>query len=387
MKNQIKITLLLASMLTVLAGALVAPALPAIEKAFKDVPNGDLLTKLIITLPALFIALFSPVAGNIIDRFAKLPVFRFSLFLYAVSGSAGFVLDNIYYILVSRAFLGIAVAGIMTTATTLAGDYFRDQERNKFLGIQGAFMAFGGTVFILISGLLADISWNYPFLVYAISLIILLLTYFYLYEPEAKNNGEQVNNDKTVKSKKAVSGIYALVFLGMLLFYFIPVQSPFLINQIGIESSLLISVALVASTLFAAISSSAYGRIRQKLGFRTIFLITFTGISIGYLVLFTAGDYVIVLLGLVIAGSGFGLLMPNANTWLIQLTPPAIRGKLIGGLTSLVFLGQFLSPIAANPLIKSFQLSGLFLVGAMVAATLLIMLLSWKIVKKKMATA
>lgn len=383
MKNQIKITLLLASMLTVLSGALVAPALPAINRTFQEVPNSELLTKLIITLPALFIAIFSPVAGILIDRFKKLPYFRFSLLLYALSGSTGFILHNIYHILISRAFLGIAVAGIMTTATTLAGDYFQDQERNRFLGIQGAFMAFGGTIFILIAGLLADINWNYPFLVYSLSLIVLMLTYFYLHEPNIEHHEASKKNNRSVKSKLTVIGIYFLVFVGMLLFYFVPVQSPFLINKIGIESGLLISVALVASTLFAAISSFAYSRIKRKLSFRSIFLITFAGVTTGYLVISMADNYFNILLGLIIAGAGLGLLMPNANTWIIQISPPAIRGKLIGGLTATVFMGQFLSPIAASPLIENFQLSGLFFYGALIAAVFFIFLLFRQIIKIK----
>ncbi|MFW5762364.1 MAG: MFS transporter, partial [Cyclobacteriaceae bacterium] len=229
--------------------------------------------------------------------------------------------------------------------------------------------------------------WNYPFLVYSLSLIILVLTYFYLKEPTPKKEQVLNGNSKMIRKKRTVAGIYFLVFLGMLLFYFIPVQSPFLINQLGVSSSFLISVALVASTLFAAISSFAYGRIRHKLNFKSIFLLTFSGVAIGYLVLFIARDYLVVLVGLTISGAGLGLLMPNANTWLIQISPPAIRGKLIGGLTSIVFLGQFLSPIAAKPLIENFQLSGLFLNGALISAVLFFLLLVWKILKKKLATA
>jgi MFS family permease len=383
MKNKIKLTLLLASMLTVLSGAIVAPALPEINKAFENVPNSDLLTKLIVTLPALFIAIFSPLAGFIIDKFAKLPYFKFSLVLYALSGCAGFIIEDIYLILVSRALLGIAVAGVMTTATTLAGDYFEDEERNKFLGNQGAFMAFGGTIFILISGLLADINWHYPFLVYGLSLVVVLLTYLFLNEP-VTNKQRQYGNEKiSFQSKEIVALIYFLVFLGMLLFYFVPVQIPFLINKIGIESSFYISLALVFSTLFAAIASFTYANLKKRLHFSSIFILSFTAIGTGYFILAQAQQYFVVISGLIIAGAGLGMLMPNANTWLIAITPSAKRGKLIGGVTATVFLGQFLSPIAANPIVQAGDLFVLFFTGAMVALALGISLLLLKVFKSR----
>lgn len=43
-------------------------------------------------------------------------------------------------ILVSRALLGFAVAGIMSGFTTLILDFFRGSELNKFLGLQGALL-------------------------------------------------------------------------------------------------------------------------------------------------------------------------------------------------------------------------------------------------------
>ena len=84
--------------------------------------------------------------------------------LYGISGASGYALNNLYYILLGRAFLGIAVAGIMTVSITLIGDYFKDNKRNKFMGLQGVFMGLGGVFSISLSGILADINWNVPFL-------------------------------------------------------------------------------------------------------------------------------------------------------------------------------------------------------------------------------
>jgi MFS family permease len=67
-----KLTLLLASSLTVMAGATVSPALPAMKQHFESaIVDPDLrttLVKLIITLPALFIVIGSLIAGLVVDQ-------------------------------------------------------------------------------------------------------------------------------------------------------------------------------------------------------------------------------------------------------------------------------------------------------------------------------
>src|SRR5690606_32866450 len=69
-----KATLLLASALTIMAGATIAPALPAIETVFAAEPDAALLTRLVLTAPALAIAICAPFAGGLADRIGRRPV-------------------------------------------------------------------------------------------------------------------------------------------------------------------------------------------------------------------------------------------------------------------------------------------------------------------------
>lgn len=62
-----KATLLSASALTVMAGATIAPSLPAMQDYFAEVGSVELLVKLVLTIPALFIVIGSPIAGLIVD--------------------------------------------------------------------------------------------------------------------------------------------------------------------------------------------------------------------------------------------------------------------------------------------------------------------------------
>lgn len=362
----VKITLLLASTLTVMAGAAIAPALPSISTYFAEVPQVDLLTKLLLTLPALFIALFSPVIGFLLDRFGKMAIFQASMLLYVIAGSSGFVLANLPMLLVSRALLGIAVAGIMTTAVTLAGDYFEGQERNKFLGTQAAVMAFGGTVFVTISGLLADFGWRYPFLIYSLALPVLVMSRLYLFEPQPSSEDQQksVNGFRGLGDKIPILIlIYATAFLGMVTFYVIPVQSPFLLKEIGADRPSMQSVGLILATIMAATMAQNYARILRFLGYRGVFALCFGVMGVGFIITATAHQYYQAIIGFFLAGGGAGLMMPNANTWLMELSPPNMRGRIMGATTMAIFFGQFFSPIFFQPLVRIQGLQGAHLTG------------------------
>ena len=66
--------------------------------------------------------------------------------------------------------------------------------------------------------------------------------------------------------------------------------------------------------------------------------------------------------GMLFAGLGMGLMIPNANVWVMQLAPPEIRGREIGRLTTFWFMGQFLSPLLLLPFLDHFSQSQLFYV-------------------------
>ena len=51
-----------------MAGTTLAPALPEMIVVFQDVPNADFLVKLVLTIPALLIAIGAPFLGILLDR-------------------------------------------------------------------------------------------------------------------------------------------------------------------------------------------------------------------------------------------------------------------------------------------------------------------------------
>jgi len=63
----IVISLLLIATMGVMSGITVVSSLPLISKTFSDIPNIEFLSKLMLTIPSIVIALLAPLAGVIVS--------------------------------------------------------------------------------------------------------------------------------------------------------------------------------------------------------------------------------------------------------------------------------------------------------------------------------
>lgn len=368
----LKATLLMASTLTIMAGAIIAPGLPEMSNFFEG-SAPEVYVKAILTTPAISIVLFSATIGLLADRIGRKKTLIIALLLYAISGVSGLFIENIYTLLFSRFVLGLGVAGIMNTATALVGDYFDANERTQFLGLQAGFVSIGGIVFLNLGGLLAEWSWRGPFSLYALAFIITPLAFYCL--PQVKRN---IPDNKanpaimtlTSKNKAIAFKVFALGFLGMMFFYLIPVQIPYLLKNSFQLSATLVGLAISLSTLSGAMTSFLYQKIAKRISPGKIYMLSFMFIGLGYILIGCGNGSTAVFAGLAIAGIGTGLMMPNGSLILLALLPESIKGKWLGGLTTAIFLAQFLSPLFIAPFIAQQGIQNAFIFVAMISLAL-----------------
>ncbi|MCP4753780.1 MAG: MFS transporter [Proteobacteria bacterium] len=362
-ENLRNITLLLASTMTVMAGTTISPALPAMRAFFRDVPQVDLQIKLVLTLPALAIACGALFTGYLLDRYGRKPVLIFGLLLYGIAGSSGFLLNDLIHLLASRALLGVAVSALMTACTTLLADYYTGAVRNRLMGLQNSFMAFGGVIFLIMGGFLADFGWRYPFLVYSAAFPILIGALISIHEPKLR--GDQSTTDGPEGNtasfpKMQIWSLYLLGFGSMVAFYIYPVQIPFYLQSLGELSNARVGLIMAALNLVGAMVSMNYQRIKAKFSHLAVFAISFGFWGIGYWIIGDSRVHIQVLIGLLVTGIGTGLLFPNLMVLMVTISPEKYRGRIVGGLTMSIFLGQFLSPVILAPIIGKYHSSGSF---------------------------
>jgi MFS family permease len=362
-------TLLLVSTLTIMSGATISASLPGIAVRFADVENVALLSRLVLTLPAVFIAMFSPAAGFLVDRFGRKPLLLVSLALFSVAGASGLFLDTLPGLLVGRAVLGVAVGGIMTATTALVGDFFQGPARDRYMGLQQAFVGIGGTIFLTGGGFLAEVHWRGPFLIYTVAILLLPAALAFLPEPRRVQPATATAGEGRLGGREIA--LLGLLFLAaavnMIAFYMIPTQLPFYLEHLGFAAPSLAGTAIGAGQLVGVLSALAFAPFRRLLGIMGVFGLGFVSAGLSFLLLWGAESYAGVLVAMAVSGVCMGTIMPNFAAAAMLLAPPALRGRVSGLLVSAIFAGQFLSPIVSQPLIASWGYGGAYaIVGAVV---------------------
>lgn len=120
-------TILSMSLLTVMAGAAIAPALGVIKAHFSDAP--ELLVQFIVSIPALFIIITNLFFLNISRHYGTRAIALFGLVLYVLVGAGCFLASDIYVLLVLRALLGVSVGLVMPLSTGLLAYYYPPEQQ------------------------------------------------------------------------------------------------------------------------------------------------------------------------------------------------------------------------------------------------------------------
>jgi MFS family permease len=361
-----KWTILLTSGLAFLAPSAVAPGLPALQRDFAHVPHAEILSALVLTMPMLFIALSGPLVGWAVDRFGRRDVLIGATVLYGLSGLSVLGLETIEAILVSRAFLGVFLAAILTSVTALIGDYFTGDERNRVAGMQGAFMAFGTLIFVSLSGMLAEIHWRMGFTLFAVALLLVPLMVMSLYEPARADEsdaaataaGAGLMRDAT--PWRIIFLIYGLSFVTMVALFMIPSQTQYLLIEMGMTDPTRAGFAIGIFNFTAGIGSLFYRRLRALLSPEAIFALIYLFVGVGFIFNALATDYLTLMLALAFGGLSMGAYFANLNLSVLSRTTARVRGRALGGLTTSFFIGQFASPFYSHPLAAAFMVSGAF---------------------------
>ncbi|WDA36170.1 MFS transporter [Sphingobium sp. YC-XJ3] len=373
------IALLLSGTLPAMGVVLVSPNLSLLNAAFADVPGGAYLVSIAMTAPALCIALFSPFAGLIVDRFGRRRALLGALLLYGLFGMAPLVLDGLPAIIASRAGVGLVESVIMTAAFALFGDYFEGERRNRWLAYNGAFSAFAATLLYLAGGALGQYGWRAPFAAYGFSFFIAVFVALAAWEPAARSARDSAlakAMPKILRSRQFIA-VCALGFLSSILFFIIPLQMSVFLSARGEASTVMIGAIIAVASIGNPIGSYLF----RFLSSRTLPQLLARSYIVG-----GAG-----LVGMAISPSvlavglcafvnqlGCGLLTPALQAAAMRDLPPHARGRGGGLLITFMFLGQFVCPLVIMTLTNitsgidlTFLALGLFSVGSAILAALL----------------
>ena len=346
--GRLTFTILSISLLTVMAGAAMAPALWAVKAHFAGKP--DLLIQFIVSLPALFI-IVTNLCFPLLCRIAKTKSIAVAgLVLYVVSGTGAFFLEDISAILVLRALLGVSVGMIMPLSTGLLSYYFPPEDQSRLMGLCAAMNQIGGVIATLIAGVLANVGWNYAFLVYSMGLFVLILVLLFLPNERLetpKGSGGFVRNIK--RFYPSVLGMLLL----MICFFIFPTNFSAVCVRTTNLDPIAVTIIMVALDVVAALVGVAFGGMMRRFRLSVKYFAP-TFFLLGYLCFATSPSLPSLLVGCLFIGIANGVGVPYLNTIASIKAGQDAATTVMPLLSAALYAGQFLSPLVATPLAAKF---------------------------------
>lgn len=350
------VLLLLPITMAVMGLVVLSPVLPRMQAEFRAVAGAEYLVPMALTAPALCLALLSPVAGFICDFVGRRRTLIVALVLYAIVGVLPIFLESLTAIIIARMLLGCMEAVIVTASTTLIGDYFRGNEREKWLAYQTALASTSAVVLFTIGGALGTISWRAPFAVYAISLFYAAGLLLWTWEPARP----APTTDARIETRfpwSAVLPMCAIAVFGGIMFFTLQIQLSYLLTDtFGVHSPGTIGALIAIGSLSVPLGSFAFRR-AARLPVSLQLLLAFGLIGLSFMLMSRAPSVPVLMLWVVVNQFGCGMLLPTLVVWIMGKLPFEIRGRGTGFFMMSWWIGQFLSPQVATVLGK--QIGGL----------------------------
>lgn len=390
-------------LIDVMGWGLIIPVMADLIAQLKGIPVNEASTygALLLSVFAITQFLFSPVIGNLSDKFGRRPVLLSSLL--------GFGID---YIILALAptygwlFIGRIIAGItgasFTTATAYIADVSTDETtRAKNFGLIGAAFGLGFVLGPALGALLATWGIRAPF--YAAAALCLLncvFGYFFLPESLSKENRrpfewKRANPFGSLKFLTRHPEIGGLA-LGFFLIY-LGAQSVqgnwnfFTIYRFNWSEKMVgISLAVVG-VLVGAVQAGLTRVINPKIGNEKSIYLGLSLYALG-LILFAFATEGWMMFAFLIPYCLGGICGPSLQSIISGHVPSNQQGELQGALTSLMSLTTIIGPLIMNSTFAyftsdkaPFYLPGIhFLIGA--ACMLMSIFITYRVLSQEKKT-
>ena len=340
---------LAASTLTLMALMALSPVLNLIRE---DLNLTASHIGFLVTVYAGFVALSSPFVGIAIDRWGPKALLVSGLLVYGLSGSAGLFIDSYDPLVASRAVLALAVAAIFSAVSVIIGQNYHGKDLHQMMGLRVSVNYFATVIWSTLGGWLGAFSWHAPFALYLVGIPLGLATLRWVPKSPTQSGSTGVNKVtfRTIISQQPVLiTIYALIFMTGFILSAMSVYLPQLLERVGVSNTFTIGLFVSVLTLTVAVISLLYGRIKTVLDYGTIAITAVALWALGFAVIVLAPGKATLFIAVVIIGLGPGLTLPATIAWASEIGPENLRGSITSNVTTFIYLGIFLAPVALAP--------------------------------------
>ena len=322
------------------------------------------VTGLMVTIPGIFAAIAAPATLIAAGRWDRRHVLMALLALLVLSNLVVGFAPNVYFLLLGRMLLGLAVGGFWTVAGALGPRLRpgRDAGRATSIILSGISL---GTVAGVPAGTLAGqfAGWRAVFMAAAVVAVLVVLTLAKLVPSlPAKRTSGVSHLYRSLRLPQVKLGLLAvgLAFAGQFAAY--TYIAPFFDSTSGIRASTLSAVLLGYGV--AGFFGNLLGGWLATQSIKRTFLITTLLLGAGLAVLYSVGAWSAPAIATTLAwGIGFGMLPIASQTLMLSADPErpeSVSALLVTSLQAAIGLGALGGGIAVD----HFGVAGPILLGA-----------------------
>ncbi|HEV7344523.1 MAG TPA: TCR/Tet family MFS transporter [Devosia sp.] len=350
--------ILLTILLDMIGVGIIVPVLPELLESLTggSVAQAAVIGGYLVFAYAFMQFVFSPVLGNLSDRFGRRPVLLLSLlgltFDYLMMAIAPFV----WYLFIGRIIAGIAGAAL-ATATAYMADITPPHKRTHRFGLIGAAFGLGFIIGPVLGGELGEFGPRVPFYAAAgLAFANFLFGMLVLPEslPRASRRKFDIRRANPLGAVLALRQYPSVLWLLAVLFFFqLSAQSlPTVFSYFTVEvfnfTSSTIGRTLGAFGVGFAISQAVIaGPLSRGIGEPAVAMLGLLAAVAAFAALSMSTDVYMLYLSIMV-GAVSGLAPPAINGVLSRQVPDNTQGELQGAVNAASSLATIIGPLAAT---------------------------------------
>ena len=346
---------------------------------------GQVLGMLIATFAfAQFI--FSPIAGNLSDRYGRKNLIVFGLIVTGIGQISFGLSTDVWMLFVARFLGGLGSAFVAPPIMAFVADITTYEERGKGMGMLGAAMSLGFMIGPGIGGFLSKVSLHFPFFMAGGAAIIASLLSLLLL-PSTKTTAAQKAQKQDNLAKQMARSVqmpYFVMLIIMLVFSFgianfQTTLSLFVTDKFNYTPTDIAIILTVGGAFGVVVQIFIITPLFKRFGEMKVVLVNLFIAAIAiFLILFVSG-FALILVVATIFSTATTLIRPAVNTLISKLAGNE-QGLAAGLTNAYMSLGNMIGPALAG-LLFDWDMNSPYIFGAIILMTCFLLALIWTLKK------
>ncbi|RFU66532.1 MFS transporter [Bacillus sp. V59.32b] len=385
-ENRTSLVLLMVNMFIAMVGiGLIIPVLPVFLKEFGV---GGQAMGYLVAVFALTQFIFSPIAGEISDKYGRKIPLIVGLFGFALSQLIFAVGTEIWMLYVSRLLGGIGAAFMIPPMMAYVADITTKEERGKGMGLLGASMSLGFVIGPGIGGFLAEIGIRVPFytstVIAAIATVLSLLLLPETLSVEARQQARSDKRKKESMIRQLQKSFRAPYFMLLVLVFtmtfglsnFEAIFGLYVDEKFGFTPKDISIIITIGALIGVFIQSVIVDKMLTRFGEKKVMYWTFLISAASMIVLLAAVNFWTILAITVVFFTATSLVRPALNTLLSKMAGNE-QGFVAGMNNMYMSIGNMIGPALAG-ILFDVNINFPYILGAFILLISFTLVLSWK---------